>query len=327
MAETVPMRAYVTSGDPLVTTRAGAPCVRATASRVASRARWLAVHERREGLAQHAPPIGGNLRVGLRGMRRRLRFPAGVPPTVTTLKAAGGATVQSADKDARVKRAAHGHRAAPATLRLHQAYRSRVKRRTGTPLQTPLASTTGATRQRCSVSLEEPGGHVWLEHRATPRRMSPDGPFRGRPTTIPPSRGRRNFSPTVSGTAIATLFSVSRRPRSHATHCALLTRHALTARTKQYGLTSRSTGPKTCALWILALLQRGQLTCLPFAPATGDQDGKLPAQSEDDDPAVSDGRPVEMVEQEGGFRHQHTAPWSLQSTRVANPKSPAKRMA
>jgi hypothetical protein len=29
------------------------------------------------------------------------------------------------------------------------------------------------------------------------------------------------------------------------THCAFLTRNALTARTKQYGLTSRSTGPKT----------------------------------------------------------------------------------
>ena len=55
---------------------------------------------------------------------------------------------------------AHGHRAAPATLRLHPTYRSCVKRRIGTPLQTLLASTTEATRQRCSVSLEEPGARV-----------------------------------------------------------------------------------------------------------------------------------------------------------------------
>jgi hypothetical protein len=32
---------------------------------------------------------------------------------------------------------AHRHRAAPTALRLHQAYRSCVKRRTGTPLKTP----------------------------------------------------------------------------------------------------------------------------------------------------------------------------------------------
>jgi hypothetical protein len=105
------------------------------------------------------------------------------------------------------------------------------------------------------------------------------------------------------------LSGVSRRSRSLKTHCAFLTRHALTARTKHYGLTSRSTGPRTLALWILALMQRGQLTYLPCAPATGDQDGKLPAQSEDDDLVVSDCRPVEMVDQEGGFRHQHAALW------------------
>lgn len=44
------------------------------------------------------------------------------------------------------------------------------------------------------------------------------------------------------------LFSVPRRLRSRKTHCALLTRNALTARTKQYGLTSRSSGTSTC-LW------------------------------------------------------------------------------
>ena len=56
------MRAYVTSSDDA----REAPCVRATASRhVVWRARWLAAHERREGLAQHAPPVGGDLGVGL----------------------------------------------------------------------------------------------------------------------------------------------------------------------------------------------------------------------------------------------------------------------
>ena len=60
------MRAYVTSGGPASDARE-APCVRATASRhVVWRARWLAAHERREGLAQHAPPIGGDLGVGAR---------------------------------------------------------------------------------------------------------------------------------------------------------------------------------------------------------------------------------------------------------------------
>jgi hypothetical protein len=56
------MRAYVTGSDDA----REAPCVRATASRhVVWRARWLATHERREGLAQHAPPVGGDLGVGL----------------------------------------------------------------------------------------------------------------------------------------------------------------------------------------------------------------------------------------------------------------------
>lgn len=44
------------------------------------------------------------------------------------------------------------------------------------------------------------------------------------------------------------LSGVLRRLRSHKTHCAFLTRYALTARTKQYGLTSRSTGPKKTQL-------------------------------------------------------------------------------
>jgi hypothetical protein len=48
--------------------------------------------------------------------------------------------------------AAHGHRAAPATLRLHLAHRSRVKHETDTLLQTLVASATEATKQHRSVS-------------------------------------------------------------------------------------------------------------------------------------------------------------------------------
>ena len=63
-AETVPMRAYVTSG--LVDDAREAPCDRATGltPRHVTSSR-LAAHERREGLAQHAPPVGGDLGVGL----------------------------------------------------------------------------------------------------------------------------------------------------------------------------------------------------------------------------------------------------------------------
>ncbi|HKS94889.1 MAG TPA: hypothetical protein VJV74_02025 [Terriglobia bacterium] len=48
--------------------------------------------------------------------------------------------------------AAHGHRAAPATLRLDLAYRSRVKHEVDTLLQTLSASATEATKRHRSVS-------------------------------------------------------------------------------------------------------------------------------------------------------------------------------
>jgi hypothetical protein len=63
-AETVPMRAYVTSG--LVPTRAKRhACALRPHATSCGRARWLAAHSRREGLAQHAPPVGGDLGLGL----------------------------------------------------------------------------------------------------------------------------------------------------------------------------------------------------------------------------------------------------------------------
>lgn len=62
-----------------------------------------------------------------------------------------------------------------------------------------------------------------------------------------------------------------RRPRSHETYCAFLTRYALTARTKQYGCDLALYGSKTQTVLILALFQRGQLTCLLSLPAMGNQ--------------------------------------------------------
>jgi len=66
--------------------------------------------------------------------------------------------------------AANGHHANPAILRLHPTYRSGAKRRTGTPLQTRLASMTEAAKHHRSVSLEEPGARVKHEPPGHPSR-------------------------------------------------------------------------------------------------------------------------------------------------------------
>ena len=81
---------------------------------------------------------------------------------------------------------------------------------------------------------------------------------------------------------------VLRRPRSLTGSPTRVTssRNALTARTKRYGLTSRSTGLKT-QLSAACLLLRGQLTCLPSCPRWATRDGKLPAQPESDFYAVT----------------------------------------
>ena len=78
------MRAYVTSGDPLMTTLKPAPCERATASRHVG---WRAQGSRiraDEGLAQHAPHDGGALRVGLRGMAGGACVPSASEESTTT---------------------------------------------------------------------------------------------------------------------------------------------------------------------------------------------------------------------------------------------------
>ena len=78
MPQTVPMRAYVTSGDPLVTTRARsavpARC-NLTPRRMASSG--LGALQWREGFAQHAPAVGGDLGVGLGEGPRLVRCSAG----------------------------------------------------------------------------------------------------------------------------------------------------------------------------------------------------------------------------------------------------------
>lgn len=53
------MRAYVTCSDDARAKR-DAYALRPHATSCV-RARWLEAHERREGLAQHAPPVGGDL--------------------------------------------------------------------------------------------------------------------------------------------------------------------------------------------------------------------------------------------------------------------------
>ncbi len=78
-----------------------------------------------------------------------------------------------------------------------------------------FASTTEATRQRRSVSLEEPGARVRHE---TPGHPSRDVFRRAVSRTahvgLHRLRGRRNFSPTVSGAAIATLQRLATPARS-----------------------------------------------------------------------------------------------------------------
>src|SRR5213593_4694489 len=92
--------------------------------------------------------------------------------------------------------AAHRHRAAPATLRLHRTQRSRVERETATSLRTLWRP---RPRQRTTLlALEEPGARVMREHLATPRGMSPDRSPQGRPTLTCTAIKDGDYSPTVA---------------------------------------------------------------------------------------------------------------------------------
>ena len=75
-AETVPMRAYVTSGLVPTRTKRHAYALRPHATSC-ERARWLAAHERREGLRAARTARRRRSRVGLDEGRRRLRCSAG----------------------------------------------------------------------------------------------------------------------------------------------------------------------------------------------------------------------------------------------------------
>ena len=224
------MRAYVTSGDPLVTTRAGS-IVRARYGRTAChwRARGsLQTSGARVTRSTHrtVAAISG---VGLRGTAGDACVCLQAsPPKVATLRAARDAMVPVVLTGTRGRNneSAHGHRAAPATLRLHPTYRSCVKRRIGTPLQTLLASMTEATRQRCSVSRRtRRARYAW-----TPGHPSRDV-FRQAVSTTAKLLSDRLGDGHYCSPASCDARAVS------TTHCALLTRYALTARTKQYGLT------------------------------------------------------------------------------------------
>jgi hypothetical protein len=86
-AETVALRAYVTSGCcPLVTTRAMRMRARNDLTPRRAAGLWPA-HERREGLAQHAPPVGGNL-----GTVARVK--AAVPAILCRRRGGRGANAQ-----------------------------------------------------------------------------------------------------------------------------------------------------------------------------------------------------------------------------------------
>lgn len=96
-----------------------------------------------------------------------------------------------------------------------------------------LASTTEATRQRPSVCLEEPGVRMRHEKPSHPSRDSfRQAVFEDGTLSTPPPQGRRTTLRPSWGRPIATL-SVLRRPRSHETCFALLTRYAFTACAKQ----------------------------------------------------------------------------------------------
>ena len=93
-------------------------------------------------------------------------------------------------------------------------------------------------------------------------------------------KGRRRSLRPSWGRPLLQLPRVLRRPRSLKGSPTRVTssRNALTARTKRYGLTLRSTGLKT-QLSAACLLLRGQLTCLPSCPRWATRDSKLPAQT------------------------------------------------
>ena len=148
------MRAYVTSGGPLMTTRKPAPCVRATASRHVG---WRAQGSRHTSGVKafaYAPHDGGAHGVGLSGMAGDACVSLQVsPPTVATQVSGGRDGPRRIDGDARTKhrvrartpRRSHHPEVAPDVSILRRAQNRYVA-------SDALASMTEATRQHRSVS-------------------------------------------------------------------------------------------------------------------------------------------------------------------------------
>ena len=195
-----------------VTTRANRRGASALRPHATSRARELVArgaHARREGLAQHAPPVGGASRGRARDEGRRgLRCFAGpAAAQVATLAAAGGAKVAVVDGDARNSTRTDS-RAAPTTVRLHRDVsiprrarnryvatgRSRVRdrgneqRRSVSLERTKRSRRARAPGHPCGVfPADRHGGDQHSLHRRQRRRLRSDrledGPYCTRPAS------------------------------------------------------------------------------------------------------------------------------------------------
>ena len=171
-------------------------------------------------------------------------------------------------------------RAAPAILRLHLGVSIPRRALDRYVAKGAFASATEATDNVAWSLLKNQAltssVNIWPPLEGcllTGRRKATD-------TDLHDRQGRRRSLRPSWGRPLFQLPRVLRRPRSFKGSPTRVTssRNALTARTKRYGLTLRSTGLKT-QLSAACLLLRGQLTCLPSCPRWATRDGKLPAQT------------------------------------------------
>ncbi len=141
----------------------------------------------------HAPPVGGDLGVGLGDGRDAC-------DVLQTQGSSGGNAQGSGwrdgtrrfDGDARNSTRTDS-RAAPATLGLHRDVPFPRQARNRYVALDALASATEATKQRCLVAIEKPGAHVKREHRATPRGMSAHRSPQGRPSSLSDFQFRKHW--------------------------------------------------------------------------------------------------------------------------------------
>jgi hypothetical protein len=147
------------------------------------------------------------------------------------------------------------------------------------------------------------------------------------PSDLHRRQGRRLSLRPSSGRPLLHLPRVLRRPRSLKGSPTRVTslRYALTTRTKRYGLTWCSTGPRP-KLSEACLLLRGQLTCLPSCPRWATRNGKLPAQGENH--KLSRGRLEPRNDgKKGGLSASAHGPMVGRWIVAANPISRAKLVA